>query len=155
MLRLTFIGHLGADAEMRTSQKGAAMATFTVAVNQIRNDTATGERQERTEWFRVRAMGRLASFAERLSKGQRVLIAGRLDVSHYQSRDGEERIGFDVWADEVVALSPARDTDAEEPASATVPAQGTRRAAPAPAADTSTRRRPAIEDVSPEEDLPF
>ncbi len=155
MLRLTLIGHLGADAEMRTSQKGAAMATFSVAVNQVRNDTTTGERQEQTEWFRVRAMGRLASFAERLSKGQRVLVVGRLDVNHYQSREGEERIGFDVWADEVVALSPPRDTEAEGPTSATVPVQGTRRTAPPASAGTSTRRRPPVEDASTEEDLPF
>ena len=113
MLRVSLLGHLGADAELRYSQKGAPMATFRVAVNQVRTD-ANGERQESTEWFRVRAMGRLAESAQRLTRGGRVLVVGRLDISHFQSRDGEPRVGFDVWADEVMNLSAGRSTG-EEP----------------------------------------
>jgi single-stranded DNA-binding protein len=37
-------------------------------------------------------------------QGGRVLVVGRLDISHYQSRDSEPRVGFEVWADEVVNL---------------------------------------------------
>ena len=104
MLRVSLLGNLGADPETRYSQKGTAMAQFRVAVNQVRTGP-DGERQESTEWFRVRAMGRLADYAQRLTKGQRVLVVGRLDITHYQSREGEPRLGFDVWADEVVNLA--------------------------------------------------
>ena len=85
MLRVSLLGNLGAEPETRYSQKGSQITTFRVAVDQVRTD-ADGERQESTEWFRVRAMG-------------------RLDISHYQSRDGEPRVGFDVWADEVINLA--------------------------------------------------
>ncbi len=105
MLRVSLVGNLGAEPEQRYTQKGAVMATFRVAVNQLRTD-ADGERQESTEWFRVRAMGGLVEAAQRLSKGGRVLVVGRLDISRYQSRDGEPRTGFDVWADEVMSLGP-------------------------------------------------
>ena len=104
MLRVSLIGNLGAEPETRTSQKGSPITTFRVAVNQLRSD-ADGERQETTEWFRVRAMGRLAESTQRLAKGGRVLVVGRLDITHYQSREGEPRVGFEVWADEVVNLA--------------------------------------------------
>jgi single-strand DNA-binding protein len=91
-------------AETRFSQKGSQVTTFRVAVNQVRTDV-DGERQENTECFRVRAMGRLAESSQRLARGGRVLVVGRLDITHYQSRDGEPRVGFEVWADEVISLA--------------------------------------------------
>jgi single-strand DNA-binding protein len=105
MLRIQFIGHLGTDVDMRHSQKGTPVATARVAVNQVRT-TPDGERQETTEWFTVRVAGRQTEFAQRLGKGTRVFVDGRLSISHYQSRDGEPRVGLDVWADDVQNLSP-------------------------------------------------
>ena len=105
MLRIQFIGHLGTDVDMRYSQKGTPVATVRVAVNQVRT-TPDGERQETTEWFTVRVAGRQTEFAQRLGKGTRVFVDGRLSISHYQSRDGEPRVGLDVWADDVQNLSP-------------------------------------------------
>src|ERR687883_1344878 len=105
MLRVTLLGNMGADPEVRYTQKGTQMVSFRVAVNQVRTGP-DGERQENTEWFRVRVSGRQTEFAQRLSKGARVLVFGRLDIGHYQSRDGETRTSFDVWADDVQAMSP-------------------------------------------------
>src|SRR5918912_4207999 len=104
MLRVSLLGNLGADPEVRYNSKGVPMVSFRVAVNQVRTGP-DGERQENTEWFRVRAMGRLSEFAQRLQKGTRVLVFGRLDVGHYQSREGEMRVSFDVWADDVQSVS--------------------------------------------------
>ena len=95
MLRVTLIGNMGADPELRYSQKGTQIASFNVAVNQVRRGP-DGERQENTEWFRIRVGGPQTDFVQRLTKGTRVLVLGRLDISHYQSRDGEPRTGFDV-----------------------------------------------------------
>jgi single-strand DNA-binding protein len=104
MLRVTLMGNLGADPEVRFTQKGTQIVQFRVAVNQVRTG-ADGERQENTEWFRVRVMGRQAEFAQRLTRGNRVLVVGRLDIGHYQSKEGEARVSYDVWADEVQSLS--------------------------------------------------
>jgi len=111
MLNLTLVGNLGADPTLGlgATQKGTPIATLRVAVNQSRTDTTTGERIESAEWFRVRAIGRLVELAQRLTKGTRVLVIGRLDIGHYQSSEGEARISYDVWADELVSLSPRTD----------------------------------------------
>jgi len=143
MLRVSLLGNLGAEPESRYSQKGAPITTFRVAVNQIKTD-ANGERQESAAWFRIRAIGRLAESAQRLTRGGRVLVVGRLDISHYQSRDGEPRMGFDVWADEVVILAAGRSTG-EEPEPDVVGAGSPSRSAGSTVG----------EDLPDEGDLPF
>ena len=104
MLRVSVLGNLGSDAELRSSTKGAPIAGFRVAVNQVRTG-ASGEREETTEWFRINVAGRQAEYAARLQKGQRVLVVGRLQISHFQRKDGTQGTGFDVWADEVQNVS--------------------------------------------------
>src|ERR1700737_3628421 len=104
MLRVTLLGNMGGDPEVRYSQKGTQIASFSVAVNQVRKGP-DGERQENTEWFRIRVSGYQTEFAQRLSKGTRVLVMGRMDISHFQGRDGEPRTGFDVWADDIQSMS--------------------------------------------------
>jgi single-strand DNA-binding protein len=108
MLRVTLLGNLGADPEVRYSQKGTQIVSFRVAVNQVKTGP-DGERQENTEWFGIRVANRQAEFAQRLTRGTRVLVVGRLDISHYQSKDGEPRTGFDVWADDIQSMT-ARQT---------------------------------------------
>src|SRR5439155_15509772 len=104
MLRVTVLGNLGSDAELRYSTKGAQIAGFRIAVNQVRT-SAGGEREESTEWFRINVAGRQAEYAAHLQKGQRVLAIGRLQISHFQRKDGTQGTGFDVWADEVQNVS--------------------------------------------------
>ncbi len=114
MMNLTLVGNLGAEPTVGATQKGTAIATMRVAVNQSRTDTSTRERTESTEWFRVRAMGRLVDLAQRLTKGSRVLVIGRLDIGHYQSSEGDPRISYDIWADEIIPFSVRTDAGASE-----------------------------------------
>ena len=111
MLRVTVMGNLGSDAELRYSAKGTAIAQLRIAVNQVRTGPA-GERQESTEWFRINVASRQADYAGRLQKGQRVLVAGRLQITHFQRRDETQGTAFDVWADEIQNVS-GRIADAE------------------------------------------
>ena len=77
--RLTIIGNLGRDPEMRYLPDGTAVTNFSLATNRSWNDKQTGERQEETTWFRVSTWGRQAELANQyLAKGRRVLIEGRL-----------------------------------------------------------------------------
>jgi len=113
MLRVTVLGNLGSDAELRHTANERQIAQFRIAVNQVRSSGA-GEREESTEWFRVNVAGRQAEYASRLQKGQRVLVDGRLQITHFQRRDGTPGVGFDVWADEVQNVSgrgPTSDSD--------------------------------------------
>jgi single-strand DNA-binding protein len=169
MLRVTLLGNLGADPELRFTQKGVQFVQFRVAVNQVRVGP-DGERQENTEWFRVRVLGRQTEYAQRLGKGSRVLVIGRLDISHYQGKDGEARVGFDVFADDIQSMSAAArafgtDMDgqgaevetAPEPALAGISSLNGGTAAGdgrgrAPRSESGARGRAANEDL---EDLPF
>jgi single-strand DNA-binding protein len=157
MLRVSLLGNLGADPELRYSQKGTAVSSFRVAVRQVRT-TAEGERQETTEWFRVRCMGRLADFSQRLIKGQRVLVVGRLEIGHFQGRDGEPRVGFDVWADEVqnLAARPSGgEADEGEPEPAVVSAGGAQASTNGTGERTAVAARSRTQRAEDLEDLPF
>jgi single-strand DNA-binding protein len=112
MLRVSLLGNLGGDPEVRFTPKGTQIVQFSVAVNQVRFGPDR-ERQENTEWFRVRVSGRQQEYAQRLGKGGRVLVIGRLDISHYLNKEGEPRVGYDVWADEIQIVSVARAYGAE------------------------------------------
>jgi single-strand DNA-binding protein len=158
MLRVSLLGNLGAEPEMRYTARGVQMTVFRVAVNQLRTGPE-GERQENTEWFRVRVVGHQAEYASRLAKGSRVFVAGRLDIGQYQTREGTQRTSYDVFADEVVSLSPRPREVEPEPVVAGV-------SSVAAAANGRTRRARAADDAEDEassaetapedlEDLPF
>lgn len=165
MLRVSLLGNMGADPEVRYTAKGTQIVSIRVAVNQVRTGP-DGERQESTEWFRIRVAGRQSEFVQRLSKGTRVLAIGRLDIGHYQSRDGESRTSFDVWADDVQAMSRQMasepelphdsDVDTAEPAVAGVSSvsagASNGRASRASARSGSSGAAAPAEDL---EDLPF
>ena len=130
MLRVTLLGNLGGEPEVRFTQKGTQFVQFSVAVNQVRLGP-DGERQENTEWFRIKVSGRQTEFVQRLTKGNRVLVIGRLDIGHYQGKDGEPRVSYDVWADDVQSMasasnrafaSDAADASSSETDDATEPA---------------------------------
>src|SRR5438105_14847442 len=124
MMRVTLMGHLGSDAELRHSAKDTPITSFRVAVNQVRTNAA-GEREESTEWFRINVAGRQAEYASRLQKGQRVLVDGRLQLSHFQRQDGPPGVGFDVCADEVHNVNGRSTTDSGDNRMAVGAAAGT------------------------------
>jgi single-strand DNA-binding protein len=105
MLRVSLLGNLGNDPEVRYSAKGTQIVSFRVAVNSVRTGP-DGERQENTEWFGIRVSGRQSEFVQRLGKGSRVLVIGRLDIGRYTTKDGETRPSFDVWADDIQSMTP-------------------------------------------------
>jgi single-stranded DNA-binding protein len=64
----------------------------------------------------VRTMGSKAEYVQRFTKGQRVLVIGRLEISEWQTREGETRTSYDIWADDVVNLSPREEGGSPRPA---------------------------------------
>ena len=77
MQKVLLIGYLGRDPEVRYSQQGSAVAQFSVATTERWKDKS-GELQEHTEWFAIKAFGRRAEIiGEYLHKGSHVYIEGR------------------------------------------------------------------------------
>ena len=113
--RCEFIGNLGADPEIRTTQGGDKVANLRLAVSERWKDRNTGERREKTEWVTVTIWGQLAGIAEQyLRKGSKVYVAGKWQTRKWQSQSGEDRYstecvlnGFDAKL--VMLDSPSGD----------------------------------------------
>jgi single-strand DNA-binding protein len=123
------IGNLGADPELSYTPSGTAKATMRLATHEFWTDKQ-GEKQERTEWHRIIAWGRLAEICgEYLTKGRQIFIEGRLNTRSWEDGDGIKR-----WMTEIVATN--------------MQMLGTERAAPKEVADPE--RTPVAD-----EDIPF
>jgi single-strand DNA-binding protein len=103
--KVILVGNLGADPEVRYSAGGSAIASLRIATSESWMDKQSGERQERTEWHRVKMFGRLAEIAgEYLKKGRQVYIEGSLRTDKYTGQDGVERYSTDIIANEMQML---------------------------------------------------
>ena len=121
--KVILIGTCGADPETRYGANGNAITTLRLATNESWTDKATGEKQERTEWHRVKLFGRTAEIAsEYLRKGKSVYIEGKLRTEKYTDKDGIERYSTDIIGDELQLLGGADSVQAQGAASARIPA---------------------------------
>ena len=102
--RITIIGNLGNEPEMRFTPSGRPVTSFRVATN-WRYTTPEGERKEETEWFSVVAWGRLAEQCNQfLNKGRLVYVEGRLRLRTWDGQDGQRRSRNEIVADRVKFL---------------------------------------------------
>ena len=103
--KISIIGNLGRDPEMRYTPNGKPVTQFSVAVNQSTKNQQTGEWIEETDWFRVSVFGdRAERAAEQLRKGNRVFVDGRFRTREFEGNDGQKRTSLDVVADNVINL---------------------------------------------------
>lgn len=114
LARITLVGNLGRDPETRYTPNGRMNIQFTMAVNRRFTDQA-GQQQERTNWFRVTAWGRLAEVLNdmaqngALGRGKQVFVDGRFEAREYQDQQGATRTSLDVTADNVLLLGARED----------------------------------------------
>ena len=102
--RITIVGNLGRDPEMRYMPSGDPVASFSVATTE-RWRTRDGQQQERTTWFSVSAFGKLAeTCSQYLHKGSYVYLEGTLSQREYTDREGAQRTSLDVRAREMRML---------------------------------------------------
>ena len=97
---VTLVGNLTRDPELRFTNGGRAVASFGLAVN--RRYQVNNEWQEQTSYFNIVAWGQLGeNAAQRLNKGSRAIVTGRLEQRQYENRDGESRNIVEIVADEI------------------------------------------------------
>lgn len=100
--RVTCMGNLGADPELRMTQGGQAVLNLRLACSETYLDKDK-KRQERTEWISCVVWNKRGEgLAKILKKGDRVLVEGSLRTSKYQDRDGNDRYKTEVVAREVL-----------------------------------------------------
>jgi single-strand DNA-binding protein len=106
--KLTLVGNLGVDPEVRYSADGKPVLSFSVASNYRKRDASTGEWGDATNWYRVKVFGRQAErlselvSAGRLIKGTRVVVFGRLEAGAYMDRNNQPQPSLELISDEVV-----------------------------------------------------
>jgi len=104
MNKIVIIGNLTRDPQVRTTNAGATVCSFAVAVNRRFAD-ADGNRG--VDYFNVSAWRQLGeNCAKYLKKGSKVGVAGELQVRQYDDKEGQKRTAVDINADEVEFLSP-------------------------------------------------
>lgn len=120
------VGNLGADPELRSTNGGTDIATFNLGTSRPKRDSegktfkdASGFTAKDTEWHRVtcfNGLGRVV--AQHAGKGMLVSVRGRIHNSKWTDREGIERYGYEIIADDVQFLSRPRQAapaDAGQP----------------------------------------
>jgi single-strand DNA-binding protein len=156
--KVTLIGNLGNDPEVRSTTGGNRVATFSLATSRSWND-ASGNKQEKTEWHRCvvwnTKSSQLADIVEKyVKKGDKLYVEGRIEYRQWQDKDGQTRYSTEINVRELIMLGGGRgggDYDAES--------NGARSRAAAPA-KAKTAAGEDFEDFpgalsDEDDDLPF
>jgi single-strand DNA-binding protein len=102
--KVILVGRLGGDPEIRYTNTGTAVANFSLATstNWTNKD---GEKEERTEWHRIVAFGRLGEICgEYLNKGKQVYVEGRLQTRSWEDKEGNRRKTTEIVANQLQML---------------------------------------------------
>lgn len=109
MNKITLIGNLTHDPEVRSTPNGVTVVSFTIAVNRKFPDS---KGEKKTDFFRILAWRQLGESCGRyLAKGRKVAVVGELQARTYEAKDGTVRMSLDVQADEVEFLTPKQQSE--------------------------------------------
>ena len=120
--KITIVGNLGRDPEMRYMPDGTAVTSFSVATSNGWTDKATGQPVKETTWFRISVWGRQAETANQyLSRGKKVLVEGRIKPDPntgsprvFTRQDGTVGSSYEITASTVRFLSSRGEDDGYE-----------------------------------------
>jgi single-strand DNA-binding protein len=105
---VSLIGHLGTAVQTFTLSTGRKVARVSLATNEFYKNKA-GELVKRTEWHKLSAWGPVAEYMEKLEKGMRVVIDGKLVHRSYSDKDGHQRYLSEIIVGSFIGPSPAQD----------------------------------------------
>ena len=106
--KVTLIGNLGNDPEVRSTTGGNRVATFSLATSRTWNDQA-GAKQEKTEWHRCVVWNtkgsQLADIVEKyVKKGDKLYVEGRIEYRQWQDKDNQTRYSTEINVRELIML---------------------------------------------------
>lgn len=120
--KVILVGNLGKDPELRYTNSGVAVASFSLATSDSSKD-AEGNVQDRTQWHNLVAWRKLAEIcAEYLKKGSKVYVEGKLQYRTYDDKNGVKRYVTEIWMDNMVMLD-SRGSAQGAPAESEAPPQ--------------------------------
>lgn len=96
MNRVTLIGNLGSDGELKVFDDGNSVLNFSVATSEKWTDKTSGEKKEKTEWHRCKLFGkRGSSLAQYMLKGTKVAVIGSIETRSYE-KDGVKQYATEI-----------------------------------------------------------
>lgn len=114
--KVILIGRTGADADVKYTAGGKAVATFSLAINESFRK-GDGEQRDRVQWVRCVAWGKLAEVCgQYLNKGKQAYAEGRLQTRKYDDRDGNERTVTEIVVSQLRLLGPSRNGNGDRQA---------------------------------------
>jgi single-strand DNA-binding protein len=159
--RVTLIGNVGADPEIRTTPGGGRVAQFSVATSR-RWTGQGGETQEKTEWHRVVAWdnargAKLANLCEQyVKKGDKIYVEGRIEYRQWEDKEKQTRYATEIIAYEIILLGGRGGAGGDDSRPARTPAKAKAAAAGAAgAAGDGDFETFDAEAESEDDDLPF
>lgn len=109
--KVSLIGNLTRDPELRYTPNGTAVCSFTVATNREWT-VESGEKREEAEFTRVVSWNKLAELCSQLlSKGRKVYVEGRLQTRSWTSQDGQQRMATEVVINDMIVLDSRRPVE--------------------------------------------
>ena len=110
--RVTLVGNLTRDPELRHTPSGTAVCKLRIAVNTRQKDGATGEWGEKPNYFDVTVWGGQGeSCSQYLSRGRQIGVDGRLDWREWEAQDGTKRQAIEIIADTIQFLGSRQDNN--------------------------------------------
>jgi len=104
--KVSLIGRLGAEPEIVKFDTGRTLARFAIATNESYKNKS-GEWQENTQWHNLTAWGKTAELVGKmLTKGQEIVVEGKLVNNSYETKDGEKRYATNIEINEFLIVSP-------------------------------------------------
>ncbi len=116
--KVTLIGNLGADPEIRTTSNGSKVAQFSIATGR-QWTTPSGEKQEKTEWHKCVAWNGkgsgLADVIERyVKKGDKIFVEGRIEYRQYEDKDKQTKYVTEINVREILLLGGGKGGEGGE-----------------------------------------
>ena len=116
--KVTLIGRLGNDPEVRHMPNGNPVANISIATSRRWKDKQSDEKREETEWHRIVCFNRLAEIVgEHLKKGSMIYIEGRIRTNKWQDQSGQDRFTTEIVAEQMTMLDRKNDSTSGQPSS--------------------------------------
>jgi single-strand DNA-binding protein len=123
--RVSLIGFLGKDAEIKTTRNNARFTVLSLATKRSWKDRETGEWQSKSTWHRIICWGRLADYAAGLTKGAHLQVEGEITTREYVQKSSGKKSAeakksiTEIRAGQIAKLTrPNKDGEAHAPGAA-------------------------------------
>ena len=147
--KVVLCGRLTADPELKQTQSGIGVTTFTLAVNRrFQSRSADQQQAQQADFINVVAWRQTAEFISKyFKKGSALCVTGSLQTRTWQDQQGQKRYATEVVADEAMFVDSKNDAGA-------VPGQYAD-SYNAPSYSSSPASAPKFEELKTDDDLPF